>query len=134
MITPHKRGAIYADKRQCNHRYRVAVRARLAGAVMRCEDTSGTACQRPANKNNGRCRLHGGASTGVKTEEGRARISAANLRHENFTRMYIFEYESPEAVKACLPVWKELETAIFGGIAMKLTAYRGVTVESWKRD
>ena len=53
---------------------------------------------------------------------------------ENLTRMYIFEYESPEAVKACLPVWTELETAIFGGIAMKLTAYRGVTVESWKRD
>ena len=53
---------------------------------------------------------------------------------ENLTRMYIFEYESPEAVKACLPVWNELETAIFGGIAMKLTAYRGVTVESWKRD
>ena len=40
----------------------------------------GTACQRPANKKNGRCRLHGGASTGAKTEEGRARISAVNLR------------------------------------------------------
>ena len=53
---------------------------------------------------------------------------------ENLTRMYIFEYESPEAVKACIPVWKELETALFGGIAMKLTAYRGVTIESWKRD
>ena len=53
---------------------------------------------------------------------------------ENLTRMYIFEYESPEAVKACLHVWKELETAIFGGIVMKLKAYRGVTVESWKRD
>ena len=32
---------------------------------------------------------------------------------ENLTRMYIFEYESPEAVKACLPIWNELETAIF---------------------
>ena len=53
---------------------------------------------------------------------------------ENLTRMHIFEYECPEAVKACLPVWKELETAIFGGIAMKLKVYRGVTVESWKRD
>ena len=53
---------------------------------------------------------------------------------ENLTRMHIFEYESPEAVKACIPVWKKLETATFGGIAMKLTAYRGVTVESWKRD
>ena len=53
---------------------------------------------------------------------------------QDLTRMYIFEYESAEAVQACLPIWKELETAIFGGIAMKLTAYRGVTVESWKRD
>ena len=53
---------------------------------------------------------------------------------ENLTRMYIFEYENQEALKACLPVWKELETAIFRGIATKLTVYRGVTVESWKRD
>ena len=53
---------------------------------------------------------------------------------KNLTRMYIFEDESPEAVKACPSVWKELETAIFSGITMKFTAYRGVTVESWKRD
>ena len=46
----------------------------------------GTACQRPANKKNGRCRLHGGGSTGAKTEAGRARISAANLRHGKFTK------------------------------------------------
>jgi hypothetical protein len=46
----------------------------------------GTACQSPANKTNGRCRLHGGASTGEKTEAGRARISAANLRHGKFTK------------------------------------------------
>lgn len=46
----------------------------------------GTACQRPANKKNGRCRLHGGASTGPRTEEGRARISEANLRHERYTK------------------------------------------------
>ena len=50
------------------------------------EDISGAACQRPANKKNGRCRLHGGASIGAKTEEGRARISAANLRHGRFTK------------------------------------------------
>ena len=29
----------------------------------------GTACQRPANKKNGRCRLHGGASTGARTAD-----------------------------------------------------------------
>ena len=30
---------------------------------------------------NGRCRMHGGASTGPRTPEGRARISAANTTH-----------------------------------------------------
>ena len=46
----------------------------------------GIPCQRPANKKNGRCRLHGGASSGPRTESGRARISAANLRHGKFTK------------------------------------------------
>jgi len=35
----------------------------------------------PANKKNGRCRLHGGASTGPRTAEGRARIAAAQFKH-----------------------------------------------------
>ena len=51
----------------------------------------GAACQRPANKKNGRCRLHGGASTGPRTEDGRARISAANLRHGQFTKIKLEE-------------------------------------------
>ena len=46
----------------------------------------GTACQCLANKKNGRCRLHGRARTGAKTEEGLARISAANLRNGQFTK------------------------------------------------
>ena len=41
-----------------------------------------TGCLRPANKNNGRFRLHGGASTA----DGRARISAANICHGKFTK------------------------------------------------
>ena len=49
----------------------------------------GTACQRPANKQNGRCRLHGGRSTGPKSAEGRAKIAAANLRHGEFTQAKI---------------------------------------------
>ena len=45
--------------------------------IQRCgaKTRKGTACQRPANKKNGRCRLHGGASAGPKTDAGRA-ISA----------------------------------------------------------
>ena len=46
----------------------------------------GAACLSPAIKRNGRCRLHGGASTGPKTIEGRARISLANLRHGKYTK------------------------------------------------
>ena len=46
----------------------------------------GTPCQRPANKKNGRCRLHGGGSKGPKTEEGRAKIAATNLKTGKFTK------------------------------------------------
>ena len=46
----------------------------------------GTGCQRPANKKNDRCRLHGGASTGPRTEEGRKLISQANLRHGKYIK------------------------------------------------
>jgi hypothetical protein len=46
----------------------------------------GTPCQRPARKVNGRCRLHGGRSTGAKSQEGRAKIAAANLKTGEFTK------------------------------------------------
>ena len=54
----------------------------------RCSEKTrrGTAYLRPANKNNGRFRLHGGASTGARTADGRARISAATLRRGKFTK------------------------------------------------
>ena len=46
----------------------------------------GTKCQRAAYKHNGRCRLHGGLSTGARTQEGLQRISEANLRHGRQTK------------------------------------------------
>ena len=46
----------------------------------------GTECQRAAYKNNSRCRLHGGASTGARTPEGLKRISETNLRHGRQTK------------------------------------------------
>jgi hypothetical protein len=45
----------------------------------------GTPCQCPAMAN-GRCRLHGGLSTGPKTEAGIARIRQARLKHGRFTK------------------------------------------------
>ena len=44
---------------------------------------AGCACRAPAMKN-GRCRMHGGASTGARTAEGLARIRAARTRHGGY--------------------------------------------------
>ena len=46
----------------------------------------GTPCQRPACKHNGRCRLHGGLSSGAKTADGLKKISDANLKHGRYTK------------------------------------------------
>lgn len=46
---------------------------------------SGNPCKAPAMKN-GRCRLHGGKSTGPKTEEGKKRIGSAHLKHGRYTK------------------------------------------------
>ena len=42
---------------------------------------AGTPCQRPAVQKTGRCTRHGGRSTGPRTEAGRARIAAAQIKH-----------------------------------------------------
>ncbi|MDG1319850.1 MAG: HGGxSTG domain-containing protein, partial [Paracoccaceae bacterium] len=46
----------------------------------------GTPCQRPAYKRNGRCSLHGGRSTGPKTDDGLARLTAARTTHGKYTK------------------------------------------------
>ena len=55
--------------------------------VARCgaKTRKGTPCLCPAMKN-GRCRLHGGKSTGPKTPEGRKRIGQAHLKHGGCTK------------------------------------------------
>ena len=49
------------------------------------KNRAGTACQCPAMAN-GRCRLHGGLSTGAKTDAGIERISAAVLKNGRYTK------------------------------------------------
>lgn len=53
----------------------------LAQTSLRCgaQTRSGTLCRSPAMRN-GRCRMHGGASTGPRTHEGVERIRAARTR------------------------------------------------------
>jgi hypothetical protein len=49
----------------------------------RCEARTrrGTPCERPGNKTNGRCKFHGGRSTGTRTEEGKASVYSLYLLH-----------------------------------------------------
>ncbi len=58
----------------------------------------GTLCQSPAFKHNGRCRLHGGLSTGAKTSDGLQRISAANLKHGRSSKEKIEAQKKAAAV------------------------------------
>ncbi len=44
---------------------------------------AGCGCRAPAMAN-GRCRMHGSASTGPRTEEGRARLRAAHTTHGGY--------------------------------------------------
>ena len=50
---------------------------------------TGGVCQLAGNPKNGRCYLHGGASTGPRTAEGRARIAAAQFKHGNRSKAAI---------------------------------------------
>ena len=52
---------------------------------------TGNHCRRPAYKHNGRCSLHGGLSTGPKTQSGRDRISKTNLNHGKFIKSKLTE-------------------------------------------
>lgn len=63
------------------------IRAREAA---RCgaKTRSGCPCEGPAMAN-GRCRMHGGTSTGPRTSDGRARARTAPLTHGRRSAAYI---------------------------------------------
>ena len=56
------------------------------GARCEAQTLKGTPCQRPGNKVNGRCKLHGGRSTGPRTAEGIARLAASKTTHGRTTK------------------------------------------------
>jgi hypothetical protein len=55
-------------------------------AAPRCgaRTRAGASCRQPAMPN-GRCRLHGGHSTGARTEVGRAVLAATHTKHGNYS-------------------------------------------------
>jgi hypothetical protein len=71
--------------------------------VRRCGARTGrqTACKAPAMRN-GRCRMHGGASTGPRTPAGLERCRQARWKHGAFSR------ETRAALKESRRCWREL--------------------------
>jgi ribosomal protein S6E (S10) len=63
------------------HRFGSNWPGRRCGAKTR----SGAPCKAPAMHNKARCRMHGGASCGPTSVEGRLRISALHLKTGEFT-------------------------------------------------
>jgi hypothetical protein len=62
---------------------------------------SGSACRCPAMQN-GRCRLHGGLSTGPKTAAGIERIQRANTKHGRYSKQSNAErVQYRSLLKAC---------------------------------
>jgi len=59
-------------------------RVRASPRCGACCKRTGRSCLGPAMPN-GRCRLHGGMSTGPRTAEGLARMKAAKTRHGAYT-------------------------------------------------
>ena len=57
----------------------------MAHACARCgaRTRAGTPCRSPAMRN-GRCRMHGGLSTGPRTREGLARLSQVRTVHGGY--------------------------------------------------
>ena len=59
------------------------------GQICLAKTRSGNPCRRAGSPKNGRCHLHGGKSTGPRTEEGRARIAAAQFKHGGRSKAFV---------------------------------------------
>lgn len=73
--------AKHKNSRKTNNPPWAFMKAPRCGAKTRI----GTPCKSSAMKN-GRCRMHGGKSTGPKTPEGIERIRQAHLKHGLYTK------------------------------------------------
>ena len=90
---------------------------------LRCgaKTRSGGPCKNPAIAGRLRCRLHGGKSTGAKTPEGRARLSALHWKHGRSTTAAKEQAKRRAAVgRAVRAELKEIEReAIANGLLAK---------------
>ena len=85
----------------------------------------GSACLAPAMKN-GRCRLHGGKSTGPKTEAGIQRIREAHLKDGLHTKTAVgWRRESNRLIREYKEALREIERS---SEYIKLKIYRKIDI------
>ena len=84
----------------------------------RAKTRAGSLCQRAGSPKNGRCHLHGGKSTGPRTDEGRTRIAAAQFKHGKRSKTFVAAQRAKNAKgKAINRELKAIEvTAINDGL------------------
>ena len=86
---------------------------------------SGGVCQRAGTRKNGRCHLHGGKSTGPRTEEGRARIAAAKFKHGRRSKVFVEAQRANTAIGRAIK--HELKSIEAGAIS------DGLLPKGWER-
>ena len=96
--------------------------ARRCGAHTR----SGESCRQPAMKN-GRCRMHGGLSTGPRTAEGRARCAAAR-------RIHGFYAADMVTLRRAGTAYCRRMDALFAALKVRRTAGHGVLPHNLRSD
>ena len=76
----------------------------------RCEALTrrGSLCKRPGNKKNGRCKFHGGYSSGPKTKDGMDRLIVSKIKHERFIKEK--RAEAKRKAKVGREITRELKT------------------------
>jgi len=89
-------------------------------AAPRCgaHTRTGGCCRQPAMKN-GRCRMHGGLSTGPRTAEGRARCAAARRIHGFYSAEMV-------ALRRAGTAYCRRMDALFAALKIRRTAGHGV--------
>ncbi len=97
-------------------------------AAPRCgaHTRSGECCRQPAMKN-GRCRMHGGLSTGPRTAVGRARCAAARRTHGFYSAEMV-------ALRRAGAAYCRRMDALFASLKVRRTAGHGLLPQNLRND
>ena len=101
VVLPHERGKGIMKLTNHAELIQAGIETRFGpgwpGRRCSAKTRAGGACQNPAIGNRTRCKLHGGKSTGPRTEEGKARSIAAHRTHGRRSREHVAKVKAINA-------------------------------------